>query len=194
MAGGLPCQNKTMFDVQEFFAWYLAPWRRMGRGPFNVVVGVVTAVPLLLSLAGAGEYVGMGAHALDAIQQVQGGDLSKVPDVANLLSGNGAPQEATGLPWGDMLEVALMLALIPLFRMRLRDIGWRDPLWHFTGLVLVMLPVLDKMLHIVGTGLPWGSAFGIIQFVVLAILCMKASVPVPEKPLATSYDDPLPPR
>jgi uncharacterized membrane protein YhaH (DUF805 family) len=100
--------------------------------------------------------------------------------------GSGA-EAAASFDWSVVANITLMLLLIPLVRMRLRDIGWSDTLWHGLGLVLVYAAVVSQFMGLVGLG-NLGMAATVAQFAMLAVLCVKASVPAQR-----SYQAPSPP-
>ncbi len=67
---------------QDFLGWYLAPWRRINRMTFNLVIGVAMIPGLLFSLTGflggAGGVLGpamelMGAGPSAAVGRAGGG-------------------------------------------------------------------------------------------------------------------------
>ena len=82
--------------LNEALAWYLAPWRKIGRAPFNTVLFVAFLVPFLIAGAGFAGLTSEGALSL--------GSLLSMPTIQ--------PQWA----WAKGVEVALWVLLFPLVR------------------------------------------------------------------------------
>ncbi len=116
--------------LEDFFHWYLASWRRIDRKGFGIAL-LIVSVPSLLAVffmaEGAGGFIGPildilfalkgignGSDAMGALETAQGAIAS--------LSGSGA--EPGGIAWMAVLNNVLLLALFPLCRMRLRDMGY----------------------------------------------------------------------
>jgi uncharacterized membrane protein YhaH (DUF805 family) len=174
-------------DITEFLAWYLAPWRRIGRTPFNVVFGLISIIPLAISLGGLGGMLAGGTDTMQAIQNIQQGNMAAMGQLEGTLRGLASvPPAQTPMPWADMINAVLIVLLIPLVRMRLRDIGWQTPTMHWGGLAIVVGPVFLALLKVLGVEIPMGFTFTIMQCVVLGLLCIKQSKPAPERPLPPS--------
>jgi uncharacterized membrane protein YhaH (DUF805 family) len=184
--------------IDDFLAWYLAPWRRIGRAPFNTAVVVATIPSMVLSLTGMVE----GAKGLlgPLMGLMGGGSGGGTPDLAGMMNGDfgggngGGPDPAQlqkaldqlqqgasapaphGVAWGDVLDSGIWLALLPLVMMRLRDMGKSGVmLWVF--IVLLYAPILMQ-LAAAFAGDVFGTAqtvAGFVSFVLLAWMCVAKS-------------------
>lgn len=123
--------------IGDFLSWYLAPWRRMGRGEFAMWLGFVSLPGIVLMLMGLLEGMGplmdAAVGAMDIMHQAQGGDLSGALSGAQGMQGEMLAEGTSGgFAWGDLINNLCLLVMFPLCRMRLRDMGrvWpRDLVW-----------------------------------------------------------------
>lgn len=173
----------------------MAPWRRIGRREFGIALAVVTLPGLLFMLIGWGSGAGSWLEPLMGFMGA-GQDVSQnfnnSGDLANLQLGlerlqsmaTGAPnsgpavEAAAGFDWGGLLNGLLSLALIPLCRMRLRDMGWFG--WQEMALIGAMYVDVVAGLGQVVTGvylLPLGWLWGLLNFGGLAWLTFAKGQP-----------------
>ncbi|HEX2859932.1 MAG TPA: hypothetical protein VHP58_07040 [Alphaproteobacteria bacterium] len=178
--------------MNEFLSWYLAPWRKIGRGPFNTLVFAVAVPGMLLWFVGLGESAsgvgGMIGTLLDMSSGMQnvanaGGDLTHMAnEMMGVVSSTvpmGEAPVAHGFDWGALggwVDSLLWLLCLPLVRMRVRDMGYANDtvghwLWVAAAFAGTVPEVLTKLgipgFESMGT---WGS---IIAFVGLLVLCVK---------------------
>lgn len=184
--------------MDEFLNWYLAPWRKIGRGPFNTIVFAVAVPGMLLWFVGFGESAsgvgGMLGNLMDMGSGMQnvangGGDLTHMANTLMGMVSDTAPMGAEparhAFDWGALggwVDSLLWLMCLPLVRMRVRDMGYANTtvghwLWvaaAFAG----TLPDLFTKLGVPGfEGMStWGS---IIAFIGLLVLCVKGHAQPP---------------
>ena len=165
--------------MQEWLGWYLAPWRRVGRMTFNVVLTLASLpsllmgffgdggggfmAPLLGALNGGGESGGMSPDALAAM----GESLQRVARMPGV-----APQPGVLFDWALLVNNSLMVLLLPLVQMRLRDMGkggkW---LWPLTvGAYGGVVAGFSGM-----AGLGWGGVGTVVQWVSFLMLLWLCS-------------------
>lgn len=170
-------------QLQAFLAWYLAPWRRIGRKEFAIALTVATVPGLILMVVGLGDSAGhffgplmnlanMG-QGMDAA--VNSGDVAALQGHMNSMGnsfssfgnllGGGQAEQAFHVDWSGAFNNVLLLALLPLTRMRLRDMGWFGK--QELALTLAFnLSVFGSLVDSL-TGwnpLPMASLFGILNF------------------------------
>ncbi|MFZ2587784.1 MAG: hypothetical protein WAZ18_06690 [Alphaproteobacteria bacterium] len=178
----------------EALDWYLAPWRKIGRGTFNVVVGVASLITPLLGLMGfvgsVGSVLGPFGSLLDGGKSLEAAmNGTPPPDVQALeqalhhvqTAGEGfsaaAGPAAAGINWAGGLDILIWVALIPLVLMRLRDMGKRgNALYALAGAVYAGM-VMGSVSTLVGRDVFgwWGTAASVVSFGVLAWLCVAPS-------------------
>jgi hypothetical protein len=177
----------------EFVNWYLAPWRKIGRAPFNTILGLAAVPGLVLWGLGFGESMsglaGIFSGAADAGQQLQNlhPDTPQMTNMVNsLLTGTPpGPGGGGGFDWsgvGAWVDGLIWLALVPLVRMRVRDLGYRRGWSHWGWLGAVYAgTVLDLLSKFGVPGLEGlATAGAVVSFVLLAVLCVKHGVPAEE--------------
>lgn len=183
-----------MFD--EFLSWYLAPWRRMGRVEFGAFLAAVSVPGFLLMILGFADsvtgWLAPVAGMLDIGKQMTSAanasmtDPAALQDVANQLTGdafmpgmNAASTAAAAahFDWPGLVNNVLLLALVPLCRMRLRDMG-KTGKTELVWTVLLNVSPLIALLAVFGVDfIPLGWAFGLLNFGGYIWLCMAASAP-----------------
>lgn len=116
--------------IDNFLAWYLAPWRRLGRKEFGLALALATLPGLLVMFAGLGNSAGSFFEPLMNLADM-GRNIGNGSDVSGLQSQWGGVQTemlaapgTVGVDWNGVLNGSCLLALVPLVRMRLRDMGW----------------------------------------------------------------------
>lgn len=185
--------------MDEFLNWYLAPWRKIGRGPFNTIVFAVAIPGMLLwfvgfgeSASGVGGMIGnlmdMGAGGVGGMQNAAngGGDLTHMVNTVLGPMASDAPLPASpAIPWGAIggwVDSLLWLLCLPLVRMRVRDMGYaNDTVGHWLWVAAAFagtLPDLFTKLGVPGfeSLSTWGS---VIAFVGLLVLCIKGHAQPP---------------
>jgi hypothetical protein len=176
--------------MDELLNWYLAPWRKIGRGPFNIILLAVSIPGFLFSVmgwgSGVGGLAGMFGSLMDMGQQFQHADGSLTSSMNTLLgmtSPAPAVPAASSVNWGGIgnwVNNLLFLACIPIARMRLRDLGYANSgVGQWVWLVLLFAGTVVDILYSVGVpGLgsldTWTS---VTAFVGLAVLCAKSAPP-----------------
>lgn len=158
--------------IQEFLSWYLAPWRRLGRKEFGIALVVVALPGFILMVVGFGNsashFLGpllsigdMAGNPDEMLKQAQG-----MSDSLKGMMGTGPQGEPFHVDWSGILNNGLLLLLLPLTRMRLRDMGWFGPK-ELAMTVVLNLSVADSLLYSVcGVSiLPWSTVFGLVNFV-----------------------------
>lgn len=184
----------AMDALIQGLSWYLSPWRRIGRGTFNLVLAVAAVPSLLLGVWGMVDGVGgllaPLAGMLDASRSLQQGvGAAGGPDAGLLgdalrhmqgLGGNsGAPAPVASLAWAELLDLTIWLALLPLMQMRLRDMGVvARNIWPLTAVLYAGL-LADDAKALVGVDLlaGWGWLAGFVGFVLLAWMTVAKSRP-----------------
>jgi uncharacterized membrane protein YhaH (DUF805 family) len=203
---------------QEFLSWYLAPWRRIGRGSFNIALVAVTVPGMLLMVLGWGSHAGnflgpvmnimdMG-HQMEAMNsnvETQGNvadvqrrlESFKDSSMGNIMgTASGKPADDKGVDWSGLLNALLLLGMVPMVAMRLRDMGktgWVVWMW----VVLFNVSVVDSLISsLLGFGIvPMGFLWGVVNFFGygwLGTAKSKAYVPVHEK-VPTTWEPPVAP-
>lgn len=189
--------------ISDFLAWYLAPWRRISRWEFGVALMVATVPGLLLSLIGLGNSVGsfiepfMGLFSAgQSLQSAVGnGDISSLSHSLGTFSALAMPAAPAptshGIDWSSFINTVLLLATVPLCRMRLRDMGYKG---HseiaLTG--ILNISVLNNLIVIL-TGwhlLPLETLFGVCNFAGYIWLCAAKSKPRAPRPPPTPDHSP----
>lgn len=173
---------------QEFLDWYLAPWRRIGRVEFGAFLAAVSVPGFILMIFGFADglsgWLAPLAGLMDVGKQVSGGGeagLDALQGLAGQLqagsSGVSDTPAATPFDWSGLVNNLLLIMLIPLCRMRLRDMGKVGKKeWVMTALFNVG-PV-DAFLQVFGLDIvPLGWLFGLLNFGGYTWLCIAASAP-----------------
>ncbi len=109
--------------LQRFWAWYAAPWRTLNRKDFGIALAVVSLPSLVMaffSLGGAGGFIGPALDMMAAVKGIGAGDASGLEALSAL--GGGAAEEP-GVNVMAVVNTLLLMAMFPLVRMRLRDMG-----------------------------------------------------------------------
>ena len=169
--------------LNELLAWYLAPWRRIGRAPFNTALVVANLPSMVLSFSGSGDG-GPGMFEM-AKSLMGGGGIPTTPqeaDRANAsaqaatdflsgMMGNGAAAHHAGM--ADYLDVAVWLLLVPLVMMRLRDTGRAGTsLWVFVAMVYATV-ALELVSVLTGADFGvMGTGLYLLSGAVVAWLCL----------------------
>jgi hypothetical protein len=199
--------------LNDFFTWYLAPWRRINRLQFGVILTLVTVPGLIMSFIGIGNmasgFLGPLTGALGAGQGLQNavssgnlGDIQQSLGAINQLlpttAGHTVTQAPAGIPWGSLFNNLLLLAIVPLCRMRLRDMGWVG--WKEIALTVIFnISVLNAVLENLFAVdlLPANTLFGMANFIGYAWLCFAKSKPREEidftKPIVSPRPENLTP-
>lgn len=169
--------------LEDFLSWYLAPWRRIDRKTFGIALTIATIPGIIIMIAGWGSsggsfldpIMGLMGHGGGTDQQVTGAmsnaDLQlTVEKMRGTLTGTGGAVAATkavafSIDWSGILNGLCLLAMVPLGRMRLRDMGWFG--WQENVLtVLFNLSVVEGLIQSM-TGwdvLPYGNLWGFLNF------------------------------
>lgn len=176
--------------LNEFFAWYMAPWRRIGRAPFNTVVALASVPSMLLGVMGmaqgAGGMLGPLGDMMNAGQSLQNAvdgapptDVHALEQALNHMQNAGTGmQQAPGFSFNTgWLDTAIWLALIPLVHMRLRDVGVKPKnVWVWTALLYagMLMSLVDDVAgqDIFGW---WATLAGLVNLVGLGWLCLAPS-------------------
>lgn len=205
-------------QLQEFLAWYLAPWRRIGRKPFNIALFVATIPGLIFMVVGFGNSAGNFLEPLMNLTNISQpvGNMELEHDAADRSIGTEqlrqvgfAPQMTSPLDklkkpaptpvqqpvsrgwdidWSGIFNSLCLLAMIPISRMRLRDMGYFG--WQEVFLTVVFnVSVVEGLIQAlsgwdISGYLPLGSLWGFINFMGYAWLSMakgKAREAVHEK-------------
>lgn len=153
--------------VRDFLGWYLAPWRRIGRKEFGIGLTLATLPGLFLMVFGWGSSAGSYLAPLQSLLS-GGGDpealLQGLSGLEGALAGGG--EAAFTIDWTGVVNGLLLLALVPLGRMRLRDMGWFG--WHEIVLTVAFNVSVVGGLVLSLTGydvVPMGMLWSIINFV-----------------------------
>lgn len=188
-------------DFQRFLNWYLSPLTRMKRGAFNVVVFVALLPALLLPTGKGSALAGVGAidpvavqNMMASMQNAQSAE-DVVRQVEQLRSGvresglanlgqelQYGQQMEKGFNWSAFVTVVTFLLLIPVFRMRLRDMGKSENVEQYVYVGLVYLSVVSMFAQeVLGLKLPMSLflTFGTVSFLVMGWVCMSGSNYVP---------------
>jgi uncharacterized membrane protein YhaH (DUF805 family) len=196
--------------LQEFLAWYLAPWRRIGRKEFGIALTVATIPSIIIMFMGFGSGVG---GFLDPIMQLSGvgqqvGNLELetntadrsigseqlkgmgfAPQLSNPLASKAAPAPVKHsvpaqpsflgkIDWSGIINGLCLLAMVPLSRMRLRDMGWFGWQENFLTVVFNISVVEGLIQSISGFDLlPMGTMFGFLNFLGYAWLSLAKGKP-----------------
>ncbi len=147
-----------MEAVWSFLDWYLAPWRRISRGGFATALTLVTLPGLFVMIFGWG---GSAGHYLSPLLDMMAGGDPLVALNGLMAAGTGA-EPAFTVDWTGVMNSLLLLALVPLCRMRLRDMGWYG--WQEMVLTAVFNVSVAGGLVECLTGynpLPWALAWGL---------------------------------
>lgn len=180
---------------QEFLDWYLAPWRRIGRVEFGAFLAAASVPGFLLMIFGFADSVSGWLAPLAGMLDIgkQMGDVTNasltdvtaMQHVASQLNGDAfmpsmnaaASAPSAAFDWPGVVNNVLLLALVPLCRMRLRDMGKTGKVeWALTALLNVA--PLDALLNVFGADIiPLGWAFGLLNFAGYTWLCIAASAP-----------------
>lgn len=184
--------------IEQWLAWYLAPWRRMGRGPFNTVLAVAAIPSMLLGVWGLVDGVGgilsPLTQMMDAgrsLQQGVGGagvDAGALGEAMRQMQGAGeglasGGDGAGGFAWAELLDLAIWLALLPLMQMRLRDMGVAPKnVWVWTAILYAGMVVSDVQ-ALTGVNLfgGWSWLVGVVGFVLLGWMTVAKSRPREQK-------------
>jgi hypothetical protein len=167
---------------EDFLAWYLAPWRRMGRKEFGIILTLATVPGIVIMLVGWGSGAGSVLEPIlgfmGAGQQL-GQTFNNAGDLANLQQGlermqsglTGLGSSAPAAPavshfdWGGLINALCLLACVPMCRMRLLDMGWVG--WQsLTLLALINLATVGDLVHVVSgfDVLPAAWVFSMLNF------------------------------
>jgi uncharacterized membrane protein YhaH (DUF805 family) len=169
----------------EFLSWYLAPWRRIGRRDFGIALLVATLPGLLLMFVGFGSsashFMGPLMGLADVAQSGNPDELLKQAQALQAGMGTGAPETGFAVDWTGVLNNVLLLALLPLTRMRLRDMGWLGRKELIVAVVLNLSVANSLLVSLTGLSvLPLAWLFGVVNFVGyiwLSVAQGKAYVP-----------------
>lgn len=157
--------------LDDFFNWYLASWRRIDRKGFGLAL-LIVSVPSLLALftmaEGAGGFIGPMLDVVGALKGVSaGGDASAALESAqNAMSSlNGGSAGPNGIAWMAVLNNVLLLALFPLCRMRLRDMGYTGR-QELGWAIAFNISVVDALIAaFIGDGImPFGWLWTLLNF------------------------------
>lgn len=176
--------------LEEFLSWYLAPWRRIDRKTFGIALTIATIPGIIIMIAGFG---GSGGSFLDPLMSVSGmgggtdqqaissmsnSDLQlQVEKMRSQFTPDGAaaakdaaakaPVKAAAwkIDWSGILNGLCLVAMIPLSRMRMRDMGWFG--WQETFLTVVFnISVVEGLIQSISgyDVLPYGTLWGFLNF------------------------------
>jgi hypothetical protein len=168
---------------QEFYHWYLAPWLRVDRKLFNIVVLVATLPGLFLGIGSMAGFLSPLAGMMTLGQHLNGaadaGNLSSLSDTLNHMQTISTQVEGTGQAiggkhWQGWLNLLIMASLTPLMLGRARDIGIRKAWLPAT---LAQSSLATDFLKLLGLASPLGWLTGILSFGVVMWLCVKPSKP-----------------
>lgn len=174
--------------LADWLGWYLAPWRRIGRLEFGIFVFVFTlpgVVFLFLGwMQGASGWLSPVFAAMDVGNQVRqggGGDVGQQLQTLGSLVDTPRLQEpvavAASFDWAGLVNHLLQLLMIPLCRMRLRDMGKEGP-WEVGLAVLFNLSAVYGVLAVFGVDeIPFRSLFAVVGFAGFLWLCFARSAP-----------------
>lgn len=149
-----------MEAVRGFLDWYLAPWRRIGRKDFGIALTLATLPGLFIMMFGWG---GSAGHYLGPVLDLMDGQSDPMATMQGLWGGGTPIAPAFEVDWTGALNSALLLAMIPLCRMRLRDMGWFG--WkEVVPVVVFHVSVAEALVQsltgydVVPLGMAWGLA------------------------------------
>ncbi len=170
--------------------WYTAPWRTTGRKEFGIGLTLVTLPGLFLMVFGWGNT--MGSY-LAPVMGVLADGISPEALMQGMaaLQSDAAPAGFT-IDWTGVVNGLLLLALIPLVRMRLRDMGWFG--WREVVLTAVLNVSVAAGVVYSLTGydlLPLGFMWGVINFAGYAWLMLAKGKPRGRVQERTNYDKPV---
>ena len=175
--------------LENFLAWYLAPWRRIGRKEFGLALTLATVPSLIIMVLGWGSSAGSFIDPLMSLagigQQLSngGGDMGSLQaSLEKLQAGATAVPAAKAVvasfDWSGLLNGLCLLAMIPIGRMRLRDMGWFG--WQENVLTVIFnISVVEGLLQSL-TGydlLPWGTLWSLLNFAGYGWLTFAKSKP-----------------
>jgi uncharacterized membrane protein YhaH (DUF805 family) len=159
-------------DVQKFLNWYLAPWSRLGRRAFNIILFLVFLPLMVLQVYGLLDMAGNISTRAQAGRGSSYGQQQAVQEMAkSLLNGTVLTEEQAG--WQAFVPYLLYALLYPVVLMRLRDMGW-DTRWAWLAYAPLVLGFFDEIL---GLGLPFVITLPFLlgSFYVLTMLSVGAS-------------------
>lgn len=163
----------------------------MGRVEFGVFLAVASVPGMIFFFVGGVEnasgWLAPVMGLMDAMHSAQsalgggGGDLGalqqQLQQLQDGVGGGAAAPVVHHVDWGGLVNALLQLAMVPLCRMRLRDMGW-------TGWPEVVLTVLFNLTAVYGVvdalgaeGLPFDTLLSVVSFLGFIWLCMKGSAP-----------------
>lgn len=188
---------QNFISNNKFFQWYLDRRTRLNRKWFNIIFFVISSFGLVLYYydykdtldqlnntlvqSVGGQHNGQSGDISKSIQtqeliqkmrQVQSGNIDAAEDIMALMdTGEDSP-----FRWSVPANILIFLSLIPLMRMRLRDIGKKEDTISKI-IVFACAPLILSFLDLIGlTFLSFLSipAF-IIGFVLLSWMAMAKS-------------------
>lgn len=172
--------------LESFLAWYLAPWRRIGRKEFGIALMLATVPGLLIMAFGlgssAGSFIDPVMNVMDVGQQLSnsGGDLGSLQgSLEKLQTSVTADSEVSeAFDWSGLLNGLCLLAMVPLVRMRLRDMGWFGKQELVLTVVFNIAVVGGLMKSVTGLDLlPMGMLWSFWNFVGYGWLSFAKSKP-----------------
>ncbi len=205
--------------IQEFLSWYLAPWRRIGRKEFGIGLTVATLPGFLLILLGIGSGAGsfiaplmdlttlsqpvgnmeLERHPVDvSVGTEQLKNVGFAPQIHNPfrsqpeVSAPTVPEAPRAFDWSGLISGLCLLLIVPLVRMRLRDMGWFG--WHemvITGVMSVSVvgSVIQSLTgyDVIPLGMLW-SSLNFMGYLWLTLAKSQPRVPVHER-IPSPWDD-----
>ncbi|RYG59077.1 MAG: hypothetical protein EON60_11520 [Alphaproteobacteria bacterium] len=182
----------SMDAVLDFLNWYMAPWRRIGRKEYGIGLTLATLPGLFMMVFGWGSSAGSFLAPLQGLMSGGGDPEAMLQGLQALQNGGDAAAAGFTIDWSGVVNGLLLLALVPLGRMRLRDMGWFG--WQEIVLTVAFNISVVGGLILALTGydvVPMGMLWSIVNFVGYGWMTFAKGKPRADVHARTNYDKPV---